>query len=94
MKPTAVVVNTSRGGIVDEKALYQAVSSGKLFGAGLDVFDIEPPTTENSLTRLPTVVLTPHAAGGTYETQVRSSLLVAEQLFEALAGGQPLGRVA
>jgi D-3-phosphoglycerate dehydrogenase len=94
MKPTAVVVNTSRGGIVDEKALYQAVSSGKLFGAGLDVFDIEPPTTENPLTKLPTVVLTPHAAGGTYETQVRSSLLVAEQLFEALAGGQPLGRVA
>jgi D-3-phosphoglycerate dehydrogenase len=94
MKPTAVVINTSRGGIVDEKALYQAVSSGKLFGAGLDVFDIEPPTTENPLTKLPTVVLTPHAAGGTYETQVRSSLLVAEQLFEALAGGQPLGRVA
>jgi D-3-phosphoglycerate dehydrogenase len=94
MKPTAVVINTSRGGIVDEKALYQAVSSGKLFGAGLDVFDIEPPTTANPLTRLPTVVLTPHAAGGTYETQVRSSLLVAEQLFEALAGGQPLGRVA
>jgi D-3-phosphoglycerate dehydrogenase len=94
MKPTAVVVNTSRGGIVDEKALYQAVSSGKLFGAGLDVFDIEPPTTENPLTKLPTVVLTPHAAGGTYETQVRSSMLVAEQLFEALAGGQPLGRVA
>jgi D-3-phosphoglycerate dehydrogenase / 2-oxoglutarate reductase len=94
MKPTAVVVNTSRGGIVDEKALYQAVSSGKLFGAGLDVFDIEPPTTENPLTKLPTVVLTPHAAGGTYETQVRSSMLVAGQLFEALAGGQPLGRVA
>jgi D-3-phosphoglycerate dehydrogenase len=94
MKPTAVVVNTSRGGIVDEKALYQAISSGKLFGAGLDVFDIEPPTLENPLAKLPTVVLTPHAAGGTYETQVRSSLLVAEQLFEALAGGQPLGRVA
>jgi D-3-phosphoglycerate dehydrogenase len=94
MKPTAVVVNTSRGGIVDEKALYQAISSGKLFGSGLDVFDIEPPTLENPLAKLPTVVLTPHAAGGTYETQVRSSLLVAEQLFEALAGGQPLGRVA
>jgi D-3-phosphoglycerate dehydrogenase / 2-oxoglutarate reductase len=94
MKPTAVVINTSRGGIVDEKALHQAVSSGKLFGAGLDVFDIEPPTTDNPLSKLPTVVLTPHAAGGTYETQVRSSMLVAEQLFEALAGGQPLGRVA
>jgi D-3-phosphoglycerate dehydrogenase / 2-oxoglutarate reductase len=94
MKPTAVVINTSRGGIVDERALYQAISSGKLFGAGLDVFDIEPPTADNPLMRLPTVVATPHAGGGTYETQARSSLLVAEQLFEALAGGQPLGRVA
>lgn len=94
MKPTAVVINTSRGGIVDEGALYQAISSGKLFGAGLDVFDVEPPTLDNPLMRLPTVVATPHAAGGTYETQARSSLLVAEQLFEALAGGQPLGRVA
>jgi D-3-phosphoglycerate dehydrogenase len=65
-----------------------------LFGAGLDVFEIEPPTLDNPLTKLPTVVVTPHAAGGTYETQERSSLLVAEQLFEALAGGEPLGRVA
>jgi D-3-phosphoglycerate dehydrogenase len=94
MKPTAVVINTSRGGIVDEHALYQAISSRKLFGAGLDVFEIEPPTLDNPLTKLPTVVVTPHAAGGTYETQERSSLLVAEQLFEALAGGEPLGRVA
>jgi D-3-phosphoglycerate dehydrogenase len=94
MKPTAVVVNTSRGGIVDEGALYQAISSGKLFGAGLDVFDIEPPTADNPLMRLPTVVATPHAGGGTYETQARSSLLVAQQLFEVLAGREPLGRVA
>jgi D-3-phosphoglycerate dehydrogenase len=94
MKPSAVVVNTSRGGIVDEAALYQAVSTGKLFGAGLDVFEIEPPTAAHPLMRLPTVVATPHAGGGTYETQARSSLLVAEQLFEALAGGEPLGRVA
>jgi D-3-phosphoglycerate dehydrogenase / 2-oxoglutarate reductase len=94
MKPTAVVINTSRGGIVDEHALYRAISSGKLFGAGLDVFETEPPTLDNPLTKLPTVVVTPHAAGGTYETQARSSLLVAEQLFEALAGGEPLGRVA
>lgn len=94
MKRTAVVVNTSRGGIVDEGALYQAISSGKLFGAGLDVFETEPPTADHPLMRLPTVVATPHAGGGTHETQARSSLLVAEQLFEALAGGEPLGRVA
>jgi len=94
MKPTAVVVNTSRGGIVNEAALYQAISSGRLFGAGFDVFEAEPPTADHPLTTLPTFVATPHAAAGTVETQARSSMLTAEQLFEALAGGQPLGRVA
>ena len=93
-KPSAVVINTSRGGIVDERALYDAIVAGRLFGAGLDVFEREPPTADNPLIRLPTVVATPHAGGGTYETQARSSLLVAEQLFEALAGREPLGRVA
>jgi D-3-phosphoglycerate dehydrogenase / 2-oxoglutarate reductase len=94
MKPTAVVVNTSRGGIVNEAALYQAISSGKLFGAGFDVFETEPPTADHPLTTLPTFVATPHAAAGTVETQARSSMLTASQLFEALAGGQPLGQVA
>ena len=94
MKPSAVVINTSRGGIVDERALYDAIVAGQIFGAGLDVFEREPPTADNPLMRLPTVVATPHAGGGTYETQARSSLLVAEQLFEALAGREPLGRVA
>jgi D-3-phosphoglycerate dehydrogenase / 2-oxoglutarate reductase len=94
MKPTAVVVNTSRGGIVNEAALYQAISSGRLFGAGFDVFEAEPPTGDHPLTTLPTFVATPHAAAGTVETQERSSMLTAAQLFEALAGGQPLGQVA
>jgi D-3-phosphoglycerate dehydrogenase len=94
MKPSAVVMNTSRGGIVDELALYDAIVAGRLFGAGLDVFEREPPTAAHPLMRLPTVVATPHAGGGTYETQARSSLLVAQQLFDALAGREPLGRVA
>jgi D-3-phosphoglycerate dehydrogenase / 2-oxoglutarate reductase len=94
MKPSAIVVNTSRGGIVNEAALYQAISSGKLFGAGFDVFDVEPPTSDHPLMSLPTFVGTPHAAAGTIETQARSSMLAASQLLEALAGGQPLGQVA
>jgi D-3-phosphoglycerate dehydrogenase len=94
MKPSAIVVNTSRGGIVNEAALYQAISSGKLFGAGFDVFEVEPPTSDHPLMSLPTFVGTPHAAAGTVETQARSSMLAASQLLEALAGGQPLGQVA
>jgi D-3-phosphoglycerate dehydrogenase / 2-oxoglutarate reductase len=94
MKPSAIVVNTSRGGIVNEAALYQAISSSKLFGAGFDVFEVEPPTSDHPLMSLPTFVGTPHAAAGTIETQARSSMLAASQLLEALAGGQPLGQVA
>ena len=94
MKPSAIVVNTSRGGIVNEAALYQAISSGKLFGAGFYVFEVEPPTSDHPLMSLPTFVGTPHAAAGTIETQARSSMLAASQLLEALAGGQPLGQVA
>ncbi|HET7848425.1 MAG TPA: NAD(P)-dependent oxidoreductase [Pseudolabrys sp.] len=94
MKPSAILVNAARGGIVDERALYDAITGGRLFGAGLDVFEKEPPTTSNPLVKLPTIVSTPHAAAGTYETQIRSSMLVAQQLFEALEGREPLGRVA
>jgi D-3-phosphoglycerate dehydrogenase len=94
MKPTAIVVNTSRGGIVNEAALYRAITSDQLFGAGFDVFETEPPTADHPLTTLPTFIATPHAAAGTVETQARSSMLTASQLFEALAGGQPIGQMA
>jgi D-3-phosphoglycerate dehydrogenase len=94
MKETAVLVNVSRGEIVDEEALYDALKSGHLFGAGLDVFKKEPPTTDNPLVSLPNVVATPHAGGGTRETQEESSLVTAQQLVHVLNGGQPLNRVA
>lgn len=94
MKDTAILVNVSRGGIINEAALYDVIKSGRIFGAGLDVFTgVEPPPADHPLLSLPNVVVTPHAAGGTRETQHRSSLLVAEQLFHVLGGGEPLNRV-
>ena len=93
MKPDAVLVNTSRGGIIDEHALYEALQRGHLFGAGLDVFDVEPPPADHPLLSLPNVVASPHAGGGTVETQIRSSLQVAQQVLDVLAGHAPENQV-
>jgi D-3-phosphoglycerate dehydrogenase / 2-oxoglutarate reductase len=94
MKPTAVVVNVSRGGIVEEKALCAALKEGRLAGAGLDVWDgVEPPATNDPLLSLPNVVATPHAAGGTRDTQYLSSMAVAKQLLHVMQGNEPFHRV-
>jgi phosphoglycerate dehydrogenase-like enzyme len=70
MKPEAILVNTCRGPVVDEGALYRALSDGKLFGAGLDVFDQEPPPADNPLLKLDNVLLTAHFAGPTWDNHV------------------------
>src|ERR1700712_422144 len=86
MKSTAYLINTARGGIVNEPALYDALKSGKLAGAGLDVFEQEPPPMGHSLFELPNVIIAPHVAGGTREAVDRMSEQTARNILSALEG--------
>jgi D-3-phosphoglycerate dehydrogenase len=86
MKPTAYVVNTARGGIIEESALHEALTNGVIRGAGLDVFDREPPADDNPLLSLPNVVTAPHMAGVTKESFDRMAIAVAENLISVLDG--------
>ncbi|HAH95773.1 MAG TPA: hydroxyacid dehydrogenase [Firmicutes bacterium] len=88
MKPTAIIINTSRGGIIDDEALRQALSEQQLGAAGLDVVECEPPQ-ETPLARLDNVVLTSHIGAHTVEASAAMSLLAAENVVAALQGARP-----
>ena len=86
MKKGVRIVNCARGGVIDEKALFDAIQSGHVAGAALDVFDKEPPG-ENPLLTLPQVVATPHLGAATVEAQVNVATDVVEQVIDVLKGG-------
>ena len=85
MKKTAFIINTSRGQIIDEKALYNALAERKIAGAALDVFEIEPPTN-TMLIELPNVICTPHIGSQTREAQQLASTVISEKVIQALVG--------
>jgi len=88
MKPTAILVNASRGPVVDEKALVQALQEGKIAGAGLDVYEREPEV-EPELINMKNVVVLPHIASASHETRLRMATMAAENLVEGLLGRRP-----
>ena len=86
MKKSAILINTARGGIVDEAALYEVLSQGGIWGAGLDVFEQEPVPVDHPLLSLPNVVALPHIGSASIQTRTKMAIVAAQQLIKVLHG--------
>ncbi|MEM2110793.1 MAG: glyoxylate reductase [Candidatus Bathyarchaeia archaeon] len=93
MKKTACLINTSRGAVVDEKALYKALSEGWIWAAGLDVWEKEPTDPSNPLLKLENVTAAPHIASASYETRTKMAIMAVENLIATLEGRIPTNLV-
>jgi D-3-phosphoglycerate dehydrogenase len=89
MQPHACFVTTARAGIHDESALVAALESGQIAGAGIDVWDQEPPPLDHPLLKRDNVIATPHTAGATVESRIDASESAARQILQALSGEHP-----
>jgi phosphoglycerate dehydrogenase-like enzyme len=85
MKPTAYLINVSRGGVVEERALLQALQSGQIAGAAMDVFEVEPLPADNPLWKLPNLIISPHVAGNSADYSEKAAQLFIENLKRYIA---------
>jgi glyoxylate reductase/D-3-phosphoglycerate dehydrogenase len=90
MTPSAILVNTARGPVVDETALYEALAANRIAGAGLDVFDQEPPPADNPLFGLDNIILTAHLAGPTFESNIARVRNAFDNVQRVARGDAPL----